>query len=571
MLAHRRFQFAQKLSILALSLSAIGACTVLPLTIDRKATAPVLDGFGETTLVPSQGNEAARRLFAQGMAQAYAFNADEAIRAFKAALAQDPDCGMCAWGVALKMGPNINNTKRGDIATAIKYVDYAIEHSKDASARDRALIESLAVRYGHSAGRGVAPPPAEICRSSGSDKREPAHPLDIAYADQLQVLAARYPADPDILSLLAEAEMVATKGDWWDPKSGKPAGRIGELATLVEKGLGSYPDHVGLNHYMIHAVDAVPVAARAEAAADRLGKLAPKSPHLLHMPSHTYAHLGRYADATRVNQLAVAADEAMMAELKKQKFTDTLDWRGHNTHFQWYAALMEGRGDLALETARAAAGRNKGDHEYGEYVRSLPMLTLLHLQRWDDLIKEPLPKGDKGLAAIMGDMARGIALARTGQQVKAHALLAQLQPKANTLLDKQTGKGFVPRMMRSLVNSAMAQLGAEVAFAEKRVDIALKLQGTAVEAAADADNTEPPMLASGPRQRLGFMQLRAKQYAAAEQTFRGDLAAHPANGWALHGLGKALEAQGKDGEARTAQRDLATSWAMADSQVRTAQ
>ena len=131
---------------------------------------------------------------------------------------------------------------------------------------------------------------------------------------------------------------------------------------MLEAGLVLHPEHVGLNHYMIHTVDAVPVARRAEAAADRLGALAPKSPHLLHMPSHTYAHLGRYADATRVNQAAVAADEAMDAEMKRQKFSVSKDWRGHNLHFQWYGALMEGRGDLALSTARTAAGRAKGDN-----------------------------------------------------------------------------------------------------------------------------------------------------------------------------------------------------------------
>lgn len=562
--------FAQKLCVMALSLSVIGACTILPLTVDSQATAPVLDGFGDTTLNPSHANPPARRLFAQGMAQVYGFNEYEAIRSFKAALAQDPECGMCAWGVALQMGPNINRTRRGDLREAIKYVEYAIKHSQGASPRDLALIESLAVRYGHSAGRAIAPPPGEICRSGGGTS-DPADPLDIAYADYLQQLVARFPADPDVLSLYAEAEMVATRGDWWDRVTGKPAGRMGELATLLEAGLAKHAQHVGLNHYMIHAVDAVQVAARAEASADRLGKLAPKSPHLLHMPSHTYAHIGRYADATRVNQLAVAADEAMMRELKQQNFKDTKDWRGHNSEFQWYAALMEGRGELALDTARAAAGRATADHEYGEYVRSLPMLTLLHLRRWEALLKEPMPRGDKGLATVLGEMSRGIAMARSGQLANARAALELLEPKATLLLAKHTGKNGGSKMVRSLVGSARAQLGAEIAFADNKIDAALALQAQAVEAAADAEQAEPPALASGPRQRLGAMQLRAKRFAAAEQSFLADLALHPKNGWALQGLGWALAAQGKGAAAQTAQRDLANSWARADSPLRTAE
>jgi tetratricopeptide (TPR) repeat protein len=559
----------QQLCILVFSLSLAGACTMLPLTLDVKATAPVLDGFGASTLVPSQANEPARRLFAQGMAQVYAFNEVEAIRAFKAALAQDPNCGLCAWGVALKMGPHINNPERGDLGMAIKYVDYAIKHSKGAAARDLALIESLALRYGHGAARAIAPPPGEICRAPGAGTEERADPLDIAYAEQMRLLAARFPADPDVLSTYAEAELVATRSDWWDRETGKPAGRIGELANLLEAGLARHPEHVGLNHYMIHTVDAVPVAARAVAAADRLGKLAPKSPHLLHMPAHTYAQVGRYADATRVNQLAVAADETLALELKKQNFTVSKDWRAHNAHFQWYAALMEGRGELALETARAAAGRAQGDHEYAEYLRSLPMLTLLHLQRWEALLAEPMPSGGKGLATVLGEMSRGIAMARSGQHANARAALARLEPKAKLLAKKHSGKDYIAKVMHSIATSAPAQLSAELALTEQRIDEALVLQAQAVAASADANATEPPMLASGPRQRLGGMQLRAKRFEAAEQSFRADLASHPGSGWALNGLGKALSAQGKQAEAQRAQRDLASSWALADIQVRT--
>ncbi|PWF42880.1 hypothetical protein [Massilia glaciei] len=567
MRVHSRPRFVQ-LSIVAFALLVGGACTIMPFAIDRKATAPVLGGFGETTLVPSQANAAARRLFAQGVAQAYGFNEDEAIRAFKAALAQDPDCALCAWGVAWQMGPNINSLDRGDLGEPIKYVGYAIKHSKGASARDLALIESLALRYGHSAGRALAPLSTDICRTPGAGADKPADPLDFAYADHMRLLAARFPADPDVLTLYAEAEMVATRGDWWDRLTGKPAGRMGELASLLEAGLVKHPDHVGVNHYLIHAVDAVPVAGRALASADRLARLAPMSPHLLHMPSHTYAQVGRYADATRVNQLAVAADEAMMLELKKQDFTDTKDWRRHNSHFQWYSTLMEGRGELALDTARAAAGRAKHDHEAFEYSRSLPMLTLLHLQRWDALIKEPMPSGDRGLATVLGEMARGIAMARIGQPGDARAALARLEPKAEMLLAKHTGKEWGARLIRSMVSSAQAQLNAELAFAEQRTGDALTLQAQAVEAATFADRTEPPTLANGPLHRLGEMQLKAKRFAEAEQSFRTDLASHPQNGWALHGLEKALNAQGKVAQAQTARRDLASSWVRADSQLR---
>jgi hypothetical protein len=568
----RASAIVRRWSTVVLALSVIGACAMLPLRPDKTATAPVLDGFGVDSMQPSQANEAARRLFAQGMAQVYAFNEVEAIRSFKAALAQDPDCALCAWGVAYQMGPNINDTDRHDLREAVRYVDYAVKHSAGSPEHDRALIDALAVRYGTGSGtdrgaRATAAIQAEICGAAGTKR---ADPLDIVYAERMRQLVARFPGDPDILAIYAEAELVATRVDWWDRRTGQPGGRVGELADMLEQGLLLHPRHVGLNHYMIHAVDAAPVARRAEAAADRLGALAPKSPHLLHMPSHTYAQLGRYADATRVNQAAVAADEAMALELKRQNFSVSKDWRGHNLHFQWYAALMEGRGDLALSTARAAALRAKGDSTYAEYMRSLPMLTLLRLQRWDALRQEPLPSGGKGVATVMGQMASGIALAHAGQGSAAQAAQARLDPAADKLVKEHPGQGYVDKLMRSLARSAQAQLRAELAWSGQHADEALAQQQSALTASYDADATEPPSLASGPGLRLGAMQLQARRYAAAEQTFRAHLAAHPGNGWALQGLRQALAAQGKQAEAQATERELERNWKQADSGLRSA-
>ncbi|MEJ6002004.1 tetratricopeptide repeat protein [Paucibacter soli] len=561
---------ALRLSLQASAIAALGACALLPFTPDRHATAPLLDGFGTVALTPSHANAAARRLFAQGMAQAYAFNEHEAVRSFKAALAHDPGCALCAWGVAYQLGPNINNTTRGDLKEALRHVEHALKHGAAATPLERALIESLALRYGHgSEARNLAPLQAAVCGPAASDQAEDrADPLDLAYAERMRELADRFAGDADVLAIYAEAELVATRGDWWDPASGQPAGRIGELAERLEAGLARQPEHTGLNHYLIHTVDAPQVAQRAEAAADRLGALAPKSPHLLHMPAHTYAQIGRYADATRVNQQANAADLALMAELKAQNFSVSKDWRQHNTHFQWYGALMEGRGELALSSARAAAALASGDYSYAEYQRSLPMLTLLRLQRWDELLKEPLPGGELGVAALLGQLARGTALARSGQTAEAAQALAKLEPAAAALLRKFAGTSEFHKMLRSLAQSSQAQLRAELAWAERRVDAALALQAEAVNAAAAADRSEPPMLAGGAGLQLGAMQLQANRYAEAEASYRASLAAHPHSGWALQGLRRALLAQGKQAEAERLLPALERSWKLADAALR---
>ena len=551
------------------ALVALGACGIMPLQIDHNAKAPTLPGYGGNGLAISSASPVARRLFAQGMEQAYAFNEVEAVRAFKAALAQDSECAMCAWGVAWQLGPNINAVERGDLTEARRYVDHGLRHAAQASPRERALLEALAVRYGQAgSARDLAVLAAPVCSSGGGKNK--ADPLDIAYAARMRTLADAAPDDPDLASFYAEAEMIATRTDaWWDPATGKPAGRIGEVADRLERLLGQRPDHVGLNHYMIHAVDALPVAQRAQAAADRLGSLAPASPHLVHMPSHTYAQLGRYADASRVNAQAVALDVTLAQTLEDQGYSVSKDWRGHDSAFLWYAALMEGRGVLALDTARAAAKSAANvDHVYGEYVRSRPALTLLRLERYDEVLREPLPSGDRGMAQALSQSARGIAYVHTGHPAEAAAALQQVEAADARLGRDHPGtEGFDPAI-RALSAVARDSLRAELARADGRFDAALALQAAALTSAKELDDAEPPLLAASTRLALGDLQLQARDWAAAERTFRTDLAQHPRSGWALRGLARALQGQGRTAEAATLKAQLDAAWPHAEAALR---
>lgn len=548
-------------------LLVLTACALGPLQPDREARAPELAGFGEVQVTITTTVPAAQRWFTQGVLQAYAFNEVEAVRMFKAALAQDPACAMCAWGVAWQLGPNINNTSRKQVPQALRYLDHALRHAADARPREKALIDALALRYGHASqareAREMAPLLAERCGAKGDDEK--ADPLDLAYAERLRTLAAATPGDPELLSLWAEAEMVATRADWWDAETGKATGRIGELADALERALALHPQHVGLNHYMIHAVDARGVAQRAVPAADRLGSLAPASPHLVHMPSHTYGRVGRYADAVRVNEQAVAADLSLAAVQKAQGFDNSKDWRNHDQHFLWFAALMEGRGDVALQAARELAGRAaQADHVFGEYRRSLPLMALLRLQRWDAVLSEPVPPAKFGIAQALGEQARGVAFARKGQIDAALASLKRAEAGAATVAKSHpSGQGF-DRLLNDISTAATERLRAEIASAQGQHDDALKAQAQAVAAAARPDDNEPPMLAAEARIALGELQLRAGRASLAEATFREDLRQLPENGWALQGLAQALHAQGRSADAQALQPRLQRAWAQAD-------
>ena len=557
---------ASRLALAGVAAAALVACTLLPVGLEPDAKSPLLAGYGVVDMAISTQSPTARERFEQGMAQAYAFNETEAVRMFKSALAQDPACAMCAWGVAYQLGPNINATERGDLNEALRYLDHALRHASHASERERALIQAMALRYAHrSEARNTVMLTAPACVSGkGGDDDEKPDPLDIAYAERMRELADRYPDDADIVSMYAEAEMIATKGDWWNATTGKPAGRMGEVADRLEAALKHHPEHTGLNHYLIHATDALPVAHRAAASADRMARLAPASPHLLHMPSHTYVNLGRYADASHVNQQALAADESLAADLGKQGFSVSKDWRGHNGHFLWYAALMEGRGDAALETARASASRSKADHELAEITRSRPLVTLLRLERWDAVLREPMATGDKGVARLMGRYAQGVAFARTRQVDAAQKLLVEIEPDALAMIKSHPSNKYRDKVPRGVAEVVLERLRAEVALAQGKVDDALVHQEKSVTAGKDIDGFEPPLLAAGSRVVLGDMQMKARRWGEAEKSFRADLVDHPRSGWALRGLVQALDAQGRHEEVAAVREQLKTAWPSAD-------
>jgi predicted Zn-dependent protease len=66
------------------------------------------------------------------------------------------------------------------------------------------------------------------------------------------------------------------------------------------------------------------------------------------------------------------------------------------------------------------------------------------------------------------------------------------------------------------------------------------------------------------RHLLGAMLVQANKPAQAERVYRDDLARHPENGWALFGLARALEAQGKTTDAIEVRKRFEAAWARAD-------
>src|SRR5439155_5453338 len=128
----------------------------------------------------------------------------------------------------------------------------------------------------------------------------------------------------------------------WDlwTSDGQPRPGTVETLLVLEDVLRRNPEHIGANHYYIHATEASPRPERALPSARRLGSLAPQSGHLVHMPAHTFARVGDYFSAAVSNSRAVGVDHAYFDDVGKS--TPYASYYVHNLDFLIADYLMAG-------------------------------------------------------------------------------------------------------------------------------------------------------------------------------------------------------------------------------------
>src|SRR3954451_11853784 len=76
---------------------------------EASARPPLYDNLGTHHHAVTTSSPEAQRYFDQGLRLIYAFNHDEATKAFEEATRLDPACAMAWWGIALAAGPNYND------------------------------------------------------------------------------------------------------------------------------------------------------------------------------------------------------------------------------------------------------------------------------------------------------------------------------------------------------------------------------------------------------------------------------------------------------------------------------
>jgi tetratricopeptide (TPR) repeat protein len=507
--------------------------------------APRLQNLGAHTFRVSTTHPGAQRFMNQGLNLAYAFNHAEARRAFREAARLSPNLAMAYWGQALVLGPNINALMEpNDEPHALELVRTAQSLKAKASPRERALIDALAARY------------------SGTPEHRVTN--DRAYADAMRKVHERFPADPDIAMLYVESMMDLRPWGYWMP-DGRPHEGTAEIVALTEQVMRAHPKHPGALHMYIHLIEPTSTPERAEKAADTLLTLMPAAGHMVHMPSHIYQRVGRYADAMASNRLAVEADEDYITQCRAQGLYP-MAYYPHNVHFLWFAASADGQSRVALEAARKVAA-GVPDAQLAELpllagFRVVPYWALLRFGRWQEVLKEPEPPAGSAFLRGAWHYARGQALVATGDPDAAARELGAIEA---LLPDRSLDQPlFSPNTGRAILSIAPAVLRGEIAAARGDYPTAIAGLEEAVRLEDALVYTEPAEWQSAPRLTLGALLLEAGRPAEAETVYWEDLRRNRDNGWALFGLAQALRAQGKTGQAEIVEARFAKAWARAD-------
>ena len=502
---------------------------------------------------------AAQFAFDRGLTLVFAYEGDEAERAFREAARLDPSLAMAWWGMALAVGPTINYgpdlKSTGTAATSIERAKLLA--AKRATAAERQYIEALSARY-------------------SADTKPDYDKLAIAYREAMRGFVRAHSDDPDAQALYAEAIMDLHPWQLWS-NDGKPGPDTLELVELLESGLKRNPGHIGLLHYYIHAVEASAAPGRALSVAQRLAALPmePAENHLVHMPAHIYLRVGDWAAAIEANEHSLHhAFDYVVAENPK--------WQpgcGHYDAFITYAYMMVGNEAGARQSAQTCKSTS-GD-------RTRAMYVLLRFHAWDDVLTFPEPAPDPKAAgrnehAILGlwHFGRGLAFTAQGRLQRAEDELEALQAEAALLPKPLESDGTldVEHTLNKLaivedwdsMGIAAAILGARLAQARGQLSQATELLREAARRQDALPYGEPPSWFYPVRESLGALLLKQGDTAGAEQTFREGLRLAQNDPRLLLGLSAAQSAAGQTTDAAESRKKFSALWQGAQGEPRVA-
>jgi hypothetical protein len=517
--------------------------------------------------------------FDQGLNLYHDFWDYESVRAFEQGVRVDPQCAMCNWGLYLALTFRRSATKQ--------FADQAL--AKAASLKGRA---SKAERL------YIEATQAEHDADQNNDGKKGRGKTDESKDVQLwRKLVKTAPHDTQARIFLAEALMEGYD-DEGNPKAGTK-----EALAILQGVLMDEPENSAANHYWIHAVEASPKPEQALHSAEILGRLAPASGHMVHMPGHIFYRTGDYAAADKSFTASTHADESYM-EAKHVTVDD--DWNYvHNLMYRIANLMEEGR--LAEATELSAKLRNaRGQLSATLYLGSprdgisrLDPRLPVALRTADWALTLELLKGTNPsemhpnlifLARQLGDFAAGMQALELHELAKAEAASQRLdadlwrvsqrikeeeatkEKDKSKKEDERAPKNVLMPDARAkpLVDSLSImslELRAGLLAAKGNVEEAKKLFAEAARQEKDLGYREPPGYIRPVGETQAAALVNASAWADAKAAYQKVLVERPKSGFPLYGLALTSEKSGDVKSAAVAYAAFVSAWKNADASL----
>jgi hypothetical protein len=443
-------------------LAAIVLCVPFTLAADDHTThthgEADLGNIGKAHLATSC-NDAAQKEIDRADALMHSFWYAEAEKGFRKAAAADAKCGMAWWGVAMAnlhplwAAPNPAELKSGVEAAA------KAKELGGPTAREKAYIDAINAYYAE------------------SDARDHRARM-LAYETSMAKLERDNPKDREA-AIFHALSLIGIS----DPKD-KAYVNQKKAAEILNRVLPEEPEHPGIAHYLIHSFDYPDLAEAALPAARVYAKLAPGSPHALHMPSHIFVRRGLWDESIASN--IASAEKARAYVAKTAPGTAAFD-ELHAVDYLVYSYLQKGDFDEAKKLVDLTLNVKKIDNPdqfaAAYAISAVPGRWALERRQWKEAAAIQMPATINWAKVPYAEanihFSRGIGAARAGELGIAREALARLAAIRQALVEQKNS------YWSDQVEIQRLGVEAWIAWASNEKENALKL----MRAAADLESS----------------------------------------------------------------------------------
>ena len=477
---------------------------------------------------PISCGPAAQKKFNEAVWILHSFWYDEAVKAFTAVTAIEPDCAMGYWGVAMSQWyplwypPN---------AAALKTGSEAVEKAmaaKPKTDREKDYIAAIAAFYRD---------------NDKIDHRTRA----VAYEKAMEQVHLRYPDDREA-GVFYSLALVATA-----PPTDKTYANQKKAKAILDKVNGEVPNHPGVAHYLIHANDSPALAEDGLRAALCYADIAPAVPHALHMPSHIFTRLGMWRQSIDANR---ASSAAALGYVREEIGPDAFDGETvHSMDYMEYAYLQTGQDRQAKQLVEQLQtfGRAKGPSLPMAYaIAAIPARYAVERRNWSEAAalarpSMPFPWERFPWAEAMVSFTRALGAAHTGDIGSAETEIAKLQSLKEKLDQAKDDYWAKQVEVQRLAASGI------LAHAKGNDRLAVEL----VRAAADLDATmdkhpATPAEVLPARELLADLLLELNDPAAALNEYEQSVSTERNRFRSILGIARAAKQTGDTAKARDA-------------------